>query len=727
MGVTQSLTLTESSYSVSNNSSQVRILWKSTQTGNSWNGYTRTAKYWISINGGSETPKTVSYTLPKKATTTIVDATIKVGHKSDGSGTVSVRTWMDTDIDEGVVTKETTLNLTTIPRASGLSVSGTTTLGSTQTIKADRKASRFRHILTYKCGTHEGTIADKTSTATSWTYTPALSWADGAPYGDKVQCSFKLSTYDGDTLIGSASKAVWYAIPSSVKPSCSLSLTDTKGYEKKYGGYIYGKSKLKVTINETTAGGSPISKYATVVGGVTYTSKSFTTNVPKPKLNGQIYEQPSISTTITDGRGRTATDSKQIDVILYDKPKISNVKAHRCNADGVEDMQGSYGKIEFHCKITQITNNSKACKLQYRQSGTSQWKDGPSITLSSYEQDCSPGVIQMADDHSYELRITLEDSFESVYTDAVISTAYSLFHIPANGKGITFGGISEGNGFHVNMSATFYKSVDIRNRIYMGGNKKTDDEKQIFFQSTDSANNPHSVQLYGGNGSSENAFGIYDSKNTRSIMSYKDASNKMYVGANTHFDNGLTEDIRILTSGNCNTLITSGNYYIGNSGSNRPITQNGWLTVKSMDNGNYCFQEYITNSGKRYRRIRDNGTWGNWIQEADYVVEQGVSSNWHYQKWNSGLIKLWRKMTSSNLLADKNGTVNGWYYRLYTITIPDGLLKKVTIAMCNCKWGTGLSFASAREVTTTSFQALYFSNQNGGEGTFYHEVTGTWK
>ena len=115
------------------------------------------------------------------------------------------------------------------------------------------------------------------------------------------------------------------------------------------------------------------------------------------------------------------------------------------------------------------------------------------------------------------------------------------------------------------------------------------------------------------------------------------------------------------------------------------------------------------------------------VTPADYVVEQGVSSNWHYQKWNSGLIKLWRKTTSSNLGAVQDGGVNGWYYRLYTITIPNGLLKTVTSAMCNCKWGTGLSFASAQEVTTTAFNAAYFSNQNGGAGTFYHEVTGTWK
>ena len=85
MAVTQSLSVTEVSGSVSypDNSSQVKIVWKSTQSGESWNGYTRTARYYISINGGAETEYTVEYTLPQNSTVTLVSKTITVKHKSD--------------------------------------------------------------------------------------------------------------------------------------------------------------------------------------------------------------------------------------------------------------------------------------------------------------------------------------------------------------------------------------------------------------------------------------------------------------------------------------------------------------------------------------------------------------------------------------------------------------------------------------------------------------------
>ena len=115
------------------------------------------------------------------------------------------------------------------------------------------------------------------------------------------------------------------------------------------------------------------------------------------------------------------------------------------------------------------------------------------------------------------------------------------------------------------------------------------------------------------------------------------------------------------------------------------------------------------------------------VTPADYVVERGTSSSWHYEKWNSGVVKAWKKTTSSNLGATQDGGVNGWYYRIYTMALPSGMFKTITSAMCNCSWGTSVSFASARNVTTTSFEAVYFSNQNGGAGTFYHEVIGTWK
>ena len=629
MSVSQTLDVSETSYSIADNTSKVRIIWKSTQSGSSYNGFTRTAYYYYSVNGGSEIEKTVSYTLPQNSTRTIVDTTLTVPHEPNGSGTIKVRTWMDTDISAGVIQKDSgTITLTTIPRKSTLSVSNGE-LGKAQTLKATRKSDSFTHTLTWTCGAHKGTIATKSS-AVSWTFTPSKELSKEAPYGSKVCCSFKLTTYNGANAVGSDSKDVWYTIPSTIKPVCSLSLSDHKHYKETYGGYIQGESMLDVTITATEAYDSPISQYSASVNGTTYSSSTFTTGVLK--TDG---EQVPISATVKDGRGRSGSTSSTFKVLPYKRPRITNLKVHRCNSDGTANDLGAYCQVSFRCIITSLSNNNtKSCTLKYRQSGATNWTEAPAILLPSYDSNCNPPVIAMSEEHSYEVMVTATDAFGSTNASTSVSTGYCLYHIPASGKGITFGGIAEGDGFNVKMDATFGENVNMKKNLQLNGNVNGKYLTGTWLQSTAATDLGKTAQ-------------------------------KVAV-----------------------------------------LDNSGWVYYRSP-------AELKADMGA--------------VTPADYVVEQGVSSNWHYQKWNSGLIKLWRKTTSSNLGAVQDGGVNGWYYRLYTMTIPNGLLKTVTSAMCNCKWGTGLSFASAQEVTTTAFHAAYFSNQNGGAGTFYHEVTGTWK
>ena len=184
MAVSQTLTVTEVSGSVNTtaNTSKVRILWQSTQTGESWNGYTKTAKYYVSVNGGAEIEYSVSYTLPQSSTKTIVDSTITVAHKGDGTGTVKVRTWMDTGISAGVVEKSSTLTLTTIPRASTLDSLSCSTkyFTGTLTYKYTPKSASFYNRCTVTLnisGTHTTvkTINIGTQSAAQKTATVTLS------------------------------------------------------------------------------------------------------------------------------------------------------------------------------------------------------------------------------------------------------------------------------------------------------------------------------------------------------------------------------------------------------------------------------------------------------------------------------------------------------------------------------------------------------------------------
>lgn len=394
---------------------------------------------------------------------TIATGTKTISHNSDGTRSFSVSLAAAIYYSSIGCTGSQTFTLDTIARASTLSASDGT-LGTKTTLTADRKSSSFTHTLTWECGSYSGTIATKSS-ATSWNFTPELKLASVAPYGQKVYCTYTLSTYNGSTLVGTDSKSVWFTIPSSVKPSCTLSLSDSNGYASTYGGYIQGESQLSVTINATQAYGSPISRYSASANGATYSTRTFTTSVlNKVGTN-------TISATVTDGRERPGSVSSNITVLAYSRPQITNLKVRRCNANGTENDRGGYGKISFHCTITPLSNkNTRACSLRYRQSGATTWTNAPAITLSAYDQDCNPPVIQMSDAHSYEVQINLTDAFGTTSAATSISTGYCLYHIPASGKGITFGGIAEGNGFNVKMDATFGENVNMKKNLQLDGN-----------------------------------------------------------------------------------------------------------------------------------------------------------------------------------------------------------------------------------------------------------------
>lgn len=461
MGVSQSLWLSETGYDIASNTSTVRIVWSSTQSGGSFNSYERTAKYWVSINGGDETEYSVSYTLPQATTISIVDTTITVNHETDGTGTVSVRTWMDTHISAGVVTKSESLTLTTIPRASDLSVSNGT-LGIKQTITANKKNGGFTHTLAWKSGSYSGIIDGAKVLKSIWKFTPSLDLATGSPNWTSVYCEFTLSTYKGNSLVGSVSKTVTMAIPDSVVPTCSVALSDKKGYFAKFGGYVQGQSILHGVITANGVYGSKISSYSTSVNSSIYSGKTFDTDTLLYSGNN------TVRTQVRDSRGRIASVENTIHVLSYSAPKITKLSVIRCNDDGTENDQGSHVKVTYSYSITYLNsltdnNNSKGAVLKYKKSSESEtaWQ---SITLDAkYIATDETRIIAADSGSSYDIALFVSDDFykdtNAVKSQTSVSTGYCIYHVPASGKGITFGGIAESDGFNVKMPATFSGSI----------------------------------------------------------------------------------------------------------------------------------------------------------------------------------------------------------------------------------------------------------------------------
>ena len=342
-----------------------------------------------------------------------------------------------------------TFALNTIGRASTLNVSNGT-LGTAQTITADRKVSSFTHTLTWKVGSHSGTIATK-SAATSWSFTPPLELANNTPMSPFTRISFTLTTYNGATQVGTATETVTMTIPSSVVPTCSVSVTDPTGYLTTYGGYVQNKSKMKVTVTATPAYGSPITSYSVIANGNRYSDNPATTGVITTSGSN------TITGKATDKRNRTGSATTTINVLAYSSPSIT-FTMHRCDQDGTENMTGSYCKVTYKAVITPLSNkNSKSIKLRYKKTSDAQYTYRM-IDMASYTQEGSE-IFSAEDGSSYNVQMHAIDSFETSITTAELSTGFSIMHIAASGKGLAIGKISQSDKFEVGMDAKFYSGT----------------------------------------------------------------------------------------------------------------------------------------------------------------------------------------------------------------------------------------------------------------------------
>ncbi len=351
MAVSQSLTLSQISQSVENNTSQVRILWESTQTGTSHNDNSRTAYYGVSINGEQATQYSVSYTLPQGATKVIVDTTITVPHRNDGTGTITVDTWMDTRISAGVVEKSQTLTLSTIPRATTPTVTPLK-MGSPGTITLNPASSTFTHTITYRFGImYRGTIASRTS-ETSIAWTPPKSLANQLTSADTGTIHIYCTTYNGNSEIGTVDVPVKITVSDDTVPTVSVALSDTTGYKDIYG-WVQNKSRLKATI---TAAGVMDSKIVSTKMTIDGKQVDVATENILPN-SGAV----SVKVIVTDSRKRTATYNTNLSVAAYTAPSINNLVYTRgsyTNNVWKENISGADIKVTFTLAMTLAANKA---------------------------------------------------------------------------------------------------------------------------------------------------------------------------------------------------------------------------------------------------------------------------------------------------------------------------------------------------------------------------------
>lgn len=90
-----------------------------------------------------------------------------------------------------------------------------------------------------------------------------------------------------------------------------------------------------------------------------------------------------------------------------------------------------------------------------------------------------------------------------------------------------------------------------------------------------------------------------------------------------HSKGGFTYNVPIVYTGDVDTILTSGKYFIETAVTNKPGSLNGWLEVLTSDTeGLYVYQKYITSTGEKYERWRQQGNWGAWFSSGTRTSTQ---------------------------------------------------------------------------------------------------------
>lgn len=489
MAVSQSISLTQGVQSIDENNTQVTFTWTSTQTGESWNGYTKTAYYYVSINGGAETTYSVSYTLPKSSTKTIASETFTVYHNNDGTGSISIRTWMDTGISAGVVQKSASLTLTTIPRASKINSFTGTNLDGNFSVGYTSYSSSFTNKLRISVPNVKALETFNYTSGTSFKLSQAslkylYSYTGNT---DKVQLGAVIETWNGSTKIGESAESIHYCyVPSNIKPSLGeisidpANITTVDGTSRDI--LVQEKNKITVSVSSCRAGsGSSIKNYkfevlsgTTVIQTVTITSAATSASAslgPFSKTGTLKFRL-----TVTDNRGRYDTNKeKELTYTCheYGPPSFLSFNAYRCNSSGVADDDGTCIKYDLGVDYKTVDNtNNSTVKIYYKTSSATNWTaaqnaltNSTTKTASEIIKNTSGTNVTFDAESTYIVYATVTDNYNGSVKSSSITVfgASKVFNIRSNGSGIAFGKMAESdNLFECKWPAKFDDDIEFK-------------------------------------------------------------------------------------------------------------------------------------------------------------------------------------------------------------------------------------------------------------------------
>lgn len=325
-------------------------------------------------------------------------------------------------------------DLPQIARASAITSVDNVTLGNKCRVTWTPASASFRYKLKFSIGSWSYTTGaihpNRTSAYTYSEYTIPLEVAYQIVDGFTGVMTVTLYTYSNSgatTQVGSAdAKTFRVTVPASEAPVVSMSLSPVHSLPDAFNDiYVQGVSKVRAEI-------SAEAKYnATILYcDMTLESKAYGADVNY--TSGYLTNSGTIEVVgqAMDSREHGGYVTKYINVIPYASPKLQNVTAERCTANGTLDSAGTYLRISakrsYHPVIANgVQRNFCQIRYRYKVESNSYYSDWVTIMaaddLSSDEVVTSPllGGNLLATT-TYRVEVQAVDSISSSASSAII-------------------------------------------------------------------------------------------------------------------------------------------------------------------------------------------------------------------------------------------------------------------------------------------------------------------
>lgn len=379
--------------------------------------------------------------------------TIEISHNDVGEATMTVSITGGSNGVFGVsysgkmfgvrTSKSKSVSLTTHPRASTISASDSSvfTQGS-YSLAMNRMATTYHHIATFS---YNGTtLYTSASFDTSLSFTVPRTWFANYASLDTLPVTVSVQTYNSeDTAIGDPATAnLTVTADADMKPVVSTGWAALSpfnvGAVVGITGYVKGYSQAEATFDSTkismaSAVGASIASYSVACQGTTKDTSPYLTPV-------LVYTSVSVVCTVTDTRGRTASETFTLSVMDYAKPTLTGITISRCTDQGVADEDGDHYSAKATLTYSSLGGQNHPTLTCAVASAGGSYGSEESMTSGT----AHVSTAQISADQTYTVRITATDSLgnTAVYYQ-VLPTRKWAMKFRADGNGVAFGKAAE--------------------------------------------------------------------------------------------------------------------------------------------------------------------------------------------------------------------------------------------------------------------------------------------